>query len=289
MLPDIQPKLTGVQLQATNALLSGGVSLSACFGCIADHLQPFPALLSLRSYAEGYSQPLSTSHFTFWLLFPICPQQALTPLHLLNSQTNLLKLWMRTSLCLSESLSINTQFFFQELQCRNGTESSGANALRPELSCSASCHCCLALCLLPIRCLPSYLAQFSFHTALDVREPCALARCSHHARKLKAAATGKLQKGLTDVNSYSISLWEHIPAPLSVLAFIKKLHNSFRTYHCHLLQLQAAVFCLPSFTARRNRNRRMLPHSFTQLPESRGIFFIFSIYITCCTMQGKFP
>jgi len=55
-----------------------------------------------------------------------------------------------------QSLSINTQFLFQELQCWNSTESQGANAPRPVLSCcSVSWHRHLDLCLLPIRCLLS--------------------------------------------------------------------------------------------------------------------------------------
>jgi len=40
-------------------------------------------------------------------------------------------------------------------------------------------------------------------------------------RKLKAAVTGRLQKGLIDLTVYNTNLWDHTQAPLPVLAFIR--------------------------------------------------------------------
>jgi len=155
VFPHIQPKLTLVQFEAINALQRGGVFLLACFGCIADHLQPFAALLSLRSYAEGYSQPLSLpSHIqTLVSDLPTAGADPSPPAKLSNKSPQAPACAL---LHACQSLSINTQFLFQELQCWNSTESQGANALRPVLSCcSVSWHRHLDLCLLPIRCLLS--------------------------------------------------------------------------------------------------------------------------------------
>lgn len=87
-------------------------------------------------------------------------------------------------------------------------------------------HNCLFVQLLTKRSLGLWLSSCYFGTT----------------RKLKAALTGKLQRGLT----YTTNLWKHTLSPITCAGLHQKeLHRSFRnhpSHHHHLSHLGSGLF-----------------------------------------------